>query len=325
VAAGFSFFTIDPGAHVIDEADRATPAELRAAYDALPWPQLEDDGASLRTRLVGQSFDLEGHRVSLDDRTVLQAAVKYGRAVAHVVAMYRHVRAVIPDRPFDLEVSVDETASPTTPAEHVFVALELQRLGVRWVSLAPRFVGRFEKGVDYIGDMTAFDADIAAHAAVARHFGQYKLSLHSGSDKFRIYEAAARHTRGVVHLKTAGTSYLEALRAVAQVSPDLFRAVYGFSRERYEQDRASYHVSALLARAPEPDAVPGHELVGLLDQFDVRQILHVTFGSVLTARQPDGASRFADAIVGLLQSHPDVYAGCLERHFVRHLAPFAAT
>ncbi|RXL43375.1 hypothetical protein EO238_34780, partial [Citrobacter sp. AAK_AS5] len=75
----------------------------------------------------------------------------------------------------------------------------------------------------------AFEADIAVHAAIARRFGSYKLSLHSGSDKFSIYEIAARHTRGSVHLKTAGTSYLEALRAVAQVSPDLFRAVYTFA------------------------------------------------------------------------------------------------
>ena len=88
---------------------------------------------------------------------------------------------------------MDETDTPTTHAEHIFVASELRRLGVRWASLAPRFVGRFEKGVDYIGDLAAFDADMRVHAAIARAFGPYKISLHSGSDKFSIYEIAARH------------------------------------------------------------------------------------------------------------------------------------
>jgi hypothetical protein len=191
------------------------------------------------------------------------------------------------------------------------------------VSLAPRFVGRFEKGVDYVGDVAAFDADIRMHAAIARVFGPYKVSLHSGSDKFSIYEIAATHTRGVVHLKTAGTSYLEALRAVVRVSLDLFRAIYVFARDRYEEDRASYHVSASVARAPHPGDVADADLGALLDDFDVRQILHVTFGSVLTIRGTDGTLLFADAIMSLLRSHPDVYAECLERHFVRHLRPFA--
>jgi hypothetical protein len=81
----------------------------------------------------------------------------------------------------------------------------LRQLGVRWVSLAPRYNGRFEKGVDYLGDVPPFEKDLAIHAAIAREFGPYKLSLHSGSDKFSIYPAAMRQTRGLVHLKTAGT------------------------------------------------------------------------------------------------------------------------
>ena len=127
---------------------------------------------------------------------------------------------------------MDETETPTTPAEHVYFATELRRLGVQWVSLAPRYVGRFEKGVDYIGDLAAFTANFAIHAAIARTLGPYKLSLHSGSDKFSIYEIAARETQGFVHLKTAGTSYLEALRTVAQVQPDVLRDIYAYSLER---------------------------------------------------------------------------------------------
>jgi len=204
------------------------------------------------------------------------------------------------------------------------------------VSLAPRYIGRFEKGVDYIsptgemGDVAAFEADFAVHAAIARQFGPYKLSLHSGSDKFSIYPVAARQTRGLVHLKTAGTSYLEALRTLAALDPALFREIYVFARERYEDDRASYHVSAELARAPLSQDVADAGLPALLDQFDAREILHVTFGSVLTMREADpqgafGTSRFRfyERCMGLLRANPEAYAANLERHFLRHLRPFA--
>jgi len=189
------------------------------------------------------------------------------------------------------------------------------------VSLAPRFVGRFEKGVDYIGDLAALETDVAAHAAIAREMGPYKLSLHSGSDKFSVYPIAARQARGLVHLKTAGTSYLEALRTVAAVDPALFREIYAFARERYETDRASYHVSARVDRAPLPAAVGDADLAGVLDQFDAREILHVTFGSVLKETGPDGP-RFKGELYRLLRAHPEAYARNLEAHFERHLRPF---
>jgi hypothetical protein len=249
--------------------------------------------------------------------------------VAHVAAMYRHLCQAAGPRPCELEVSVDETDSPTTPAEHIYIASELRRLGVRWVSLAPRYVGRFEKGVDYIspegktGETAAFEADFRLHAAIARQFGPYKLSLHSGSDKFSVYAIAARETHGLVHLKTAGTSYLEALRVVAAVSPALFREIYTFARERYETDRVSYHVSARLERAPLPEAVAEGDLPALLDQFDAREILHIAFGSVLTDRTPAGDRRFYPRLMELLRAHSEQYAAGLEAHFLRHLQPFA--
>ncbi len=324
VDAGFTWFTIDPGAHVGTDADDAGPSALRAAVAVLPWAGLEDTEADLRRRYIGTTFEAEGYRITFDEAATLRAAVKYGRAVAHVTALYRHLLTRIPSGRFDFEVSVDETETPTSPAEHVYVAQELRRLGVRWTSLAPRFVGRFEKGVDYIGDLAAFEADIRVHAAIARAAGPYKISLHSGSDKFSIYPAAARHTRGLVHLKTAGTSYLEALRAVAIVAPAVFREIYAYALERYETDRASYHVSADTARAPRPGDPADADLAAVLDQFDARQVLHVTFGSVLKAG-PEATGPFADRILALLTARAEVYADCLARHFVRHLAPFVET
>lgn len=324
VAAGFTLFTIDPGAHVDGSAETATPSDLQHRLESLPWDRLEDSIAALRRRHLGRTLDLDGVRVAFDDGSLARAAVKYGRAVAHVTAMFRHLEAVAAGRAFELEVSVDETDEPTSHAEHVYVATELTRLGVRWVSLAPRLVGRFEKGVDYIGDLGTFERHFAGHAAIARALGPYKISLHSGSDKFRIYPIAAEHARGLVHLKTAGTSYLEALRVVAVLDRPLFREVYAFARERYEADRASYHVSARLDRAKEGRELADDDLAALLDHFDARQILHVTFGSVLTARDKQGGVRFAPRLVDVLRRHPAAYAATLRSHFARHLAPFVA-
>ena len=322
VAAGYSFYTIDPGEHVDNRAETATPAEWRAAVEQLPWDRLEDNAKSLTARYLNKTFDIEGRAICFDEAPLLRAAVKYGKAVAHVAMMYRHL--VAKNIAFELEVSVDETETPTTHAEHIYIASELKRLGARWVSLAPRYIGRFEKGVDYIGDLRAFEDDFAVHAAIARALGSYKLSLHSGSDKFSVYPAAVRQTRGVVHLKTAGTSYLEALHTIAPLDPAFFRSIYVFARERWETDRASYHVSADLARAPLPQDIQDAGLPALLDQFDAREILHVTFGSVLTARGADGRFRFYDRLMELLRANPEAYAANLERHFLRHLKPFAA-
>jgi tagaturonate epimerase len=317
VAAGYTFYTVDPGEYVDDAAEVANPYALRAALGRLPWEELEDSAEDLKTRYLGGPFSIEGHEIRFDEPTLSRASVKYGRAVLHVANTYRHLIDVSGDKEWELEISVDETGSPMTHAQHVYVAGELRRLGVRWVSLAPRYVGRFEKGVDYIGDVAGFEADFAVHAAIARRFGPYKLSLHSGSDKFAIYPAAVRQTRGLVHLKTAGTSYLEALRTVAALDPELFRSIYAFARERYEEDRASYHVSASLDDAPLAWNVDDLELPGLLEQFDAREILHVTFGSVLRDR------RFRSRLYELLRDYPDAYATNLEAHFLRHLEPFA--
>jgi len=147
-------------------------------------------------------------------------------------------------------------------------------------------------------------------------FGPYKLSLHSGSDKFSVYPIAMEVTNGVVHLKTAGTSYLEALRAIAQVEPGLFRAIYELAFERYDEDRASYHVSAEARRAPQPVGLTDADLPGVPDQFDAREMLHVTFGSAL--------ARYGDDIKAALIANEEVHYATIEAHFDRHLAPFAA-
>jgi hypothetical protein len=316
LAAGFTFYTIDPGAYVDNRAESASLSELREMSASLPVEvQPHDSG------LQGKDFELEGLRVNFSEAILLKAAVKYGRAIAHVASMHKHLSDAAGSRPFELEVSVDETEQPTTHAEHIYITSELQRLGVKWVSLAPRFVGRFEKGVDYIGDLRNFEEDFKGHAAIARQFGPYKLSLHSGSDKFSIYPIASHLSNGLVHLKTAGTSYLEALRTIASLDVDLFREIYSFARQHYETDKVSYHVSAEVVRAPQPETIT--DWPALLDQFDAREILHVTFGSVLKARNSSGKYQFHERIFSSLRSNSEAYAANLERHFSKHLEPFA--
>ncbi len=315
LACGYTFYTIDPRAHVDDRVEHASPDQLKQSIQQLP-AEVRPEASGL----AGKVLDIDGRAIEFTPPVLATAAVKYGRAVLHVAVLYRHLAEKAGSRPFELEVSVDETDLPTTFTEHVYIARELRRLGVKWVSLAPRFTGRFEKGVDYIGDLAAFEADVAGHAAIARQMGPYKLSLHSGSDKFRIYPLAAHHTRGLVHLKTAGTSYLEALRTIAAIDPVFIKEIYRFARSRYQTDSVTYHVSAQLPRAPEPEVV--QDWPALLDQFDARQIFHVTFGSVLTDRSAGEGQGFYSHFIELLQQNEELYAENLHSHFRRHLKPF---
>jgi len=324
VAAGFTMFTIDPGDHVRDDADTMNALSLPGAVDELPWRELEISISAFRDLYVGEKFRLDdGQIVTFDERSLARAIIKYGGAIAHTAAMFRHLQAQMGTRPFELEVSVDETASPTSVAEHYLIAAELTRLGVKWLSLAPRFVGEFEKGIDYKGDLAAFERSFAQHVAVARTLGPYKLSIHSGSDKFAIYPIAARLAGELIHIKTAGTSYLEALRVVARRKPDLFRRILDFAFTRFDADRASYRISARTGAIPRSKDLPGDRLETVLDMKDGRQLLHVTYGSVLTATTDEGHPRFRDEILRVLTDHEEEHYGVLACHLGRHIKPFA--
>ena len=315
-AAGYTFYTIDPGDYVDNAANTAPVDVLKEKVHGLTWNELETTWKDLEAKLGVQPVDLGSFKLTISTEELLRAAAKYGRVVAHTVKMYRHLAGIMGERPFELEMSVDETETVTSLAEHVYIAHELRRLGVRWVSLAPRYLGSFEKGVDYIGDLNSFERSFTRHLAVSKRFGPYKLSLHSGSDKFSVYPIASRVAGSLVHLKTAGTSYLEALRAIAQLNPRLFREVVAFAVERYSTDRATYHVSGEISKMPSVAALPDDQLAGLLDDFHGREVLHVTFGSVLNH------ATFRKPFFATLRDGGEVYYGMLERHFNKHLQPF---
>jgi hypothetical protein len=322
-AAGFTMFTIDPGDHVVDAADTMSIEELQEGASCLPWSDLEDTLAAVLRRFsrkvirVGPDLELAASK-----EDVLRGWVKYGASLAHTAKMYRHIASTMGERPFEVEVSVDETASVTTPFEHWLVASELRRLGVEWVGLAPRFVGDFEKGIDYRGDLSIFRKEYLKHLAIAEDQGPYKISIHSGSDKFGVYRVIGEIGKGGVHVKTAGTSYLEALRTIAACEPGLFREILDFSRSLYEHERRSYHVSGELDRVPEARGLPDDDLPALFEDDDARQVLHVTFGRVLTERHTSGEYLFKDRLLSALADHEKEHFNNLVAHFRRHTAPF---
>jgi len=310
-AAGFVFYTLDPKAEVDPEAEHADAGAIQQKVAALDWASLESDLATFTKSYVGQRIDLEQHAIELDEESVLRAMAKYGPGIVHAMAMYR--RLIEKGTDCEVEFAVDETDYPTKPAEHVVVVSELQRLGMDFVSFAPRFVGRFEKGVEYIGDIDELQRDFEVHAALARALGPYKLSLHSGSDKYSTYPLIAEATQGVVHLKTAGTSWAEALRVIANNDPDLMREVLTLALDSFEANRKSYHLSCDPTKIP---ADPTDDQVAqLMDRVDSRQVLHVGYGAIL--------EEFKPRLYQVWNDNEDEHYGIIADHFVKHLAPFA--
>ncbi len=311
-AAGFVFYTLDPKAEVDPEAEHADAATIRQKVEALDWEGLESDPAGFTKAYVGQRVDLEHQAVELDEESVLRAIAKYGPGLVHGMAMYRRLM----EKGIDCEVefAVDETDYPTTPAEHVVVVRELQRLGMEFVSFAPRWVGQFEKGIEYIGDLDALQRDFQTHAEIARALGPYKLSLHSGSDKYSTYPLIAEATRGVVHLKTAGTSWAEALRVIANHDPDLMREVLTLALDSFEANRKSYHLSCDPSRIPTDPT--DEEVARLMDVVDSRQVLHVGYGAIL--------AEFGTRMYAVWNAQEEELYSVISDHFVKHLTPFAA-
>jgi hypothetical protein len=322
--AGFTFFTIDPSGHVDQRADDYDEATLRDKMAGLR------DSISWLDCYTQKPIVLKtGVKIHFTEGEVMRAAVKYGPAIEAAIGLADYICQVQTEanREYEIELSIDETEQPTSLAEHWIIADQCLLRGVKLVSLAPRFVGDFEKGVDYIGNVEILEQSLEDHGAIARQLGPYKLSLHSGSDKLSMYAALARATQGHFHVKTAGTSYLEALRVIAIHEPGLFREICNFSRAHYDHDRATYHVHATLDNVASPTELTGDQQLeqAYLERWeDVpegqgfteagRQILHCTFGSVLT--DPGLGKAFHDCV----RTHGDTYAEVIAEHFSKHLA-----
>jgi hypothetical protein len=326
--AGFVFFTIDPSGEVDANADDYSADQLAEKFKPLAgeiaWLK-EYEGKNIKLAT--------GTTIDFSSAVCRRAAVKYGRAIAMATKLAKHIEQTARklNQPFEIELSVDETPRPTTLAEHFIIADQCVKAGMKLVSLAPRFIGDFEKGVDYKGDVAGLEKSLKDHAAIARQLGPYKLSLHSGSDKLSIYPSLARATAGMFHVKTAGTSYLEALRTVVRVDPKLFREVVKLSRSRYDTDRATYHVSATLQSAPPAEEIsdpkaPEKAYLGLWADCPKgkglsdpgRQIVHCTFGSVLCD------AKLGPQVKQLVAENQALYTQILDEHFSKHLLALKA-
>ena len=234
---------------------------------------------------------------------VERVAAKYLKAVKDASAIYNKIAWAKGSDNFIAEVSMDETDAPQTPLELLFILAALANEGVRVQTIAPKFTGRFNKGVDYVGDLTQFEKefrdDLAVIAFAVKRFhlpANLKLSVHSGSDKFSLYpimRKAIRDAGAGLHLKTAGTTWLEELIGLAESGPDglaLAKEVYAKALAKKDESCAPYAtvIDIDAAKLPPADAVDGwtaEQFTGALrhDQSNpafnpsFRQLLHVGF------------------------------------------------
>jgi len=316
--AGFRFFTIDPSDFVDNRADTLSENALRTEIASM-----EAEGilpVDWQSRYLGKSYEVEGHTLIMEEEKLIRSMVKYSRAIHHARMMADAIAAANRDRNYEIEISVDETETPTHSLEHLFIALEIKRLKIPVISLAPRFIGEFEKGIDYKGDLEAFEKSLQVHTAIARQYGPYKISIHSGSDKFSIYPSIGRICGNLLHVKTAGTSYLEALRVVCRSQPNLFREITDYSLSRFSEDRKSYHISARESDFTNANTLAESEREDFyLDRDPGRQLLHVTFGSVLTQGHTQSGQPFKEAILETLSNESDLHVELLEKHLGKHI------
>jgi hypothetical protein len=315
VTAGYTFYTIDPSDYVDNEAQTDDLETLQQKAAQLPWEQLGSSYQTMMAQYCAEPLSLDDLRLIFDEKTFLRALVKYGWAILHTTDIVAALNEKMAGQDFDLEMSVDETDTPTSIHEHYFIANELRLRGIPVVSLAPRFVGKFQKGVDYMGDVDEFENELATHMAILHRFNSYKISVHTGSDKFSIYGIINDHAQGYVHVKTAGTSYLEALRVIARQNPPLFRKMLDLAHQRFQKERKTYYLDCQPDKVPTSEQLTDDQLPDLLEQFDSRQLLHVTFGSILDV--------YGDDLYTFIADHEGGYMAGLERHFARHLQPFS--
>ena len=266
-------------------------------------------------------------------------AAKYLRAVAQAGEIYRKIETAKGIGNFITEVSMDETDSPQTPPELLVILVALSDQGVPAQTIAPKFTGRFNKGVDYVGDLDQFEKefrdDLAVIAYAIEHYGlpeSLKLSVHSGSDKFAIYapirRALADFDAGL-HLKTAGTTWLEEVIGLAEAGGDgleMAKAIYAKALEHMDDLCAPYATvididRLMLPAANEVSGWSSEQFVSVLrhDQQNpdynphLRQLLHVGFKI---------AAKMGSAYTDALKRHEKVISkNVTDNIFERHIKP----
>jgi hypothetical protein len=280
-----------------------------------------------------------GEPFEMGRETAATGAAKYLFAVHEAGRIYRHIAREKGEGRFITEVSMDETDFPQTPPELLLILAAIAEEGIPIQTIAPRFTGRFNKSVDYVGDVARFEREFAAHLAVIAHARrQYglpdnlKLSVHSGSDKFSIYAPMRRALRRFdagIHLKTAGTTWLEELIGLAEAGGEgltMAKEIYSSAWERREELCAPYATVIDIdpARLPSPDEVRGwsseqyafalrHDYRNPAFNPHLRQLLHV--GYRIAAEQGE---RYLDLLSACQDSISRNVTGNL---YDRHIEP----
>ncbi len=273
------------------------------------------------------------------DRSALLATQKYLSAIEEAGRIYRHLADRKGIGNFVTEVSIDETDTPQTPEDLLLILSAIADEGIPIQTIAPKFTGRFNKGVDYVGDVAQFEREFADDIAVIAHAvkryglpGNLKLSVHSGSDKFSLYapirRALARFDAGV-HLKTAGTTWLEELIGLAEAGPEslaLAQEIYAHAY-RHRQELCAPYAAVIdidPTRLPAPDQVSrwiSEQFAGALrhDQSNplfnpnLRQLLHI--GYKIAAKM---GARYTDLLEA---SEASISRNVTRNLFDRHIVP----
>ena len=270
---------------------------------------------------------------------VERVARKYLLATRQAADVYRYIENKKGAGNFIPEVSMDETDSPQTPPELLIILAALADEKFPLQTIAPKFTGRFNKGVDYVGDLKQFEREFFDDLAVIRFAtGQYglpknlKLSVHSGSDKFGLYpiiRRALRETGAGIHLKTAGTTWLEELIGLAEAGGDglsLAKEIYAYALEHIDEFCAPYASVIDIDRTRLPSAAEANSWNGSLFastlrhipgdarfNANVRQLLHVSFKVAAKS-----GKRFTD----LIKSNAKIVGEQVTTNiFDRHLKP----
>ena len=269
--------------------------------------------------------------------TIREIALKYLGAIQEAGRIYRHLVDVKGEGNFIAEVSMDETDLPQTPLEMLFILAAIAMEKIPAQTIAPKFTGRFNKGVDYVGDVAEFTKEFIGDLAVVdyavKEFGlpaNLKLSVHSGSDKFSIYEpirkALKRFDAGL-HLKTAGTTWLEELIGLAEAGGqglEVAKQVYRKALTMFDELCEPYAtvIDIDLSQLPTIEIVDqwtGKEYASALrhDQTcpiynpNFRQLLHVGYKV---------AAKIGDEYYGVLEQFEDIIASNVaENIYARHL------
>lgn len=309
LSCGFTMITLDCSEHIRNDVDALSDAEVDAQYVADP---------ELEKLYLNKTFEVEGTSIHYDEAAFRRICLIYNEAVDYATSIWNKYFAGRADAP-DFELSIDETATPTSPEQHFYVASEMIRRGVKPATVAPRFCGEFQKGIDYIGNLDQFKKEFAVHAAIARKFG-YKISVHSGSDKFSVFETVGKETKGIFHVKTAGTNWLEAMKVIAEHEPELYREIHQYALDyAFAEARKYYHVTTNLGNIPALDTLKDAELVSLFNNNDSRQLIHITYGLILNEKDANGNFRFKDRLYSAWRKHDEELCKNLNGHIGHHL------